>query len=224
MSWRTYTDFLKRKQFAACDWRPGWGAAVGGCGGWTRSIRRAAVTMAPDLAGWEDRELSAVWIGHATVLLRMGGMTILTDPVFGNRIGSGLVADYAGAEAADRRGHAGGAASEDRSDPDLACALRPSGSAKPRGPEQKDRGGDGPPYARFGVGFGISQRDGTAVGRAGRSSTGWPSLPGKFSTGERGRSSTNIGDTTDICWNRADGACCMAETPPIRNGSKMSGR
>jgi L-ascorbate metabolism protein UlaG (beta-lactamase superfamily) len=43
----------------------------------------------PDLTWWNDRALSAVWIGHATVLLRIGGMTILTDPVFSNRVGIG---------------------------------------------------------------------------------------------------------------------------------------
>jgi L-ascorbate metabolism protein UlaG (beta-lactamase superfamily) len=45
----------------------------------------------PDLSDWETRSLSAVWIGHATVLLRIDGMTILTDPVFSNRIGLGLL-------------------------------------------------------------------------------------------------------------------------------------
>jgi L-ascorbate metabolism protein UlaG (beta-lactamase superfamily) len=45
----------------------------------------------PDLTDWEQRELSAVWIGHATVLLRIGGKTILTDPAFSNRIGLGLL-------------------------------------------------------------------------------------------------------------------------------------
>ncbi|MGE5608172.1 MAG: MBL fold metallo-hydrolase [Bacillota bacterium] len=44
----------------------------------------------PDLTHWDQQELAAVWIGHATVLLRMGGMTILTDPVFSNRIGIGF--------------------------------------------------------------------------------------------------------------------------------------
>lgn len=35
----------------------------------------------------ERGRLSAAWVGHATVLLRIGGKTILTDPVFSNRIG-----------------------------------------------------------------------------------------------------------------------------------------
>jgi L-ascorbate metabolism protein UlaG (beta-lactamase superfamily) len=44
----------------------------------------------PDLSGWENYELAACWIGHATVLLRIHGTTILTDPVLSNRIGVGL--------------------------------------------------------------------------------------------------------------------------------------
>jgi L-ascorbate metabolism protein UlaG (beta-lactamase superfamily) len=42
------------------------------------------------LTDWEQRELAAAWLGHATVLLRVGGMTVLTDPVFFNRVGVGL--------------------------------------------------------------------------------------------------------------------------------------
>ncbi len=44
----------------------------------------------PDLSRWRDRELAAVWIGHATVLLRIAGKTILTDPVLSTRVGVGL--------------------------------------------------------------------------------------------------------------------------------------
>lgn len=41
--------------------------------------------------GAEDGgDLSAIWIGHATVLLRIAGQTILTDPVFSKRIGVSL--------------------------------------------------------------------------------------------------------------------------------------
>ena len=34
-----------------------------------------------------DHDLAATWIGHATTLLRVGGKSILTDPVFSHRIG-----------------------------------------------------------------------------------------------------------------------------------------
>jgi len=44
----------------------------------------------PRFLDWERSDLSAAWIGHATVLLRIGNTTILTDPVFSNRIGIGL--------------------------------------------------------------------------------------------------------------------------------------
>ncbi|QOV91326.1 MBL fold metallo-hydrolase [Humisphaera borealis] len=46
--------------------------------------------LTPDLSGWNAAELAAVWIGHATILLRIGGQTVLTDPVFAHRIGLGL--------------------------------------------------------------------------------------------------------------------------------------
>ena len=44
----------------------------------------------PDLTKWGESELSAVWIGHATILLRVGGMNILTDPVMSSRVGVGF--------------------------------------------------------------------------------------------------------------------------------------
>ena len=46
--------------------------------------------LKPDLSRWHEQSLGAAWLGHATVLLRVGGMTILTDPVLGNRVGVGL--------------------------------------------------------------------------------------------------------------------------------------
>lgn len=48
---------------------------------------RTEVSPALDLADFTQRDLAALWIGHATVLLRVGGMTILTDPVFSDRVG-----------------------------------------------------------------------------------------------------------------------------------------
>jgi L-ascorbate metabolism protein UlaG (beta-lactamase superfamily) len=44
----------------------------------------------PDLTDWENHDLAAAWLGHATVLLRIGGMTVITDPVLSSRVGVGL--------------------------------------------------------------------------------------------------------------------------------------
>ena len=39
---------------------------------------------------WGDHGLYAAWLGHTTVLLKIDGVTILTDPVFSVRVGIGL--------------------------------------------------------------------------------------------------------------------------------------
>lgn len=39
---------------------------------------------------WPDRGLYAAWLGHSTVLLKVDGVTILTDPVFSKRVGLNL--------------------------------------------------------------------------------------------------------------------------------------
>ncbi len=36
---------------------------------------------------WPDQDLHAAWLGHSTVLMKVDGFTILTDPVFSSRIG-----------------------------------------------------------------------------------------------------------------------------------------
>jgi L-ascorbate metabolism protein UlaG (beta-lactamase superfamily) len=61
-----------------------------------RFDRPAPSPNKPDLTDWNQRTLAAAWIGHATVLLRVGGMNILTDPVFSNRVGLDLVVATAG--------------------------------------------------------------------------------------------------------------------------------
>ena len=36
---------------------------------------------------WSDRGIHAAWLGHTSVLLKIDGVTILTDPVFSDRVG-----------------------------------------------------------------------------------------------------------------------------------------
>src|SRR3984957_18850665 len=47
-------------------------------------------TFTPNFDGWTDEGIHAAWIGHSTVLLRVDGFTIVTDPVFSTRIGIGI--------------------------------------------------------------------------------------------------------------------------------------
>jgi L-ascorbate metabolism protein UlaG (beta-lactamase superfamily) len=39
---------------------------------------------------WKGEGLHAAWLGHTTVLLKIDGFTILTDPVFSSRVGIGI--------------------------------------------------------------------------------------------------------------------------------------
>ncbi|HKE30014.1 MAG TPA: MBL fold metallo-hydrolase [Bryobacteraceae bacterium] len=50
-----------------------------------RAVRPAP--FRPDPKAWGDRGLFAAWLGHSTVLLKVDGVTILTDPVFGRKVG-----------------------------------------------------------------------------------------------------------------------------------------
>src|SRR5205807_2093426 len=36
---------------------------------------------------WDDTGLHAAWLGHSTVLLKIEGVTIITDPVFSSQVG-----------------------------------------------------------------------------------------------------------------------------------------
>jgi len=53
-----------------------------------RSVRPAP--HRPNPANWPDRGLHAAWLGHTTVLLKLDGFTILTDPVLSPRVGLNL--------------------------------------------------------------------------------------------------------------------------------------
>jgi L-ascorbate metabolism protein UlaG (beta-lactamase superfamily) len=60
---------------------------------WLRIVlsdSRRAVTPArfkPSPANWPDNQITLCWVGHATVLINFYGLNILTDPVFGARVG-----------------------------------------------------------------------------------------------------------------------------------------
>jgi len=47
----------------------------------------AHASFRPHPAKWPDKGLHAAWIGHSTVLLKIDGFTVLTDPVFSLRAG-----------------------------------------------------------------------------------------------------------------------------------------
>lgn len=47
----------------------------------------ARPTIVPRPKRWSDKGLHATWLGHTTVLLKIDGVTILTDPVFSDRAG-----------------------------------------------------------------------------------------------------------------------------------------
>jgi L-ascorbate metabolism protein UlaG (beta-lactamase superfamily) len=47
-------------------------------------------SLHPDPRAWPDTGLHATWLGHSTVLLKVDGTTILTDPVFSDRVGLSL--------------------------------------------------------------------------------------------------------------------------------------
>ncbi len=90
VAWRTITDVAKRRSLAMeLAARLGRGR---GQMRWLDQLNPPPPSpLTPELSAWESRSLSAVWVGHATVLLRIDGMTILTDPVLANRVGPGHV-------------------------------------------------------------------------------------------------------------------------------------
>ena len=52
---------------------------------WKRPVEPAP--LVPDFSKWPETGLHAAWIGHSTVLMKIDGVTILTDPVMNERAG-----------------------------------------------------------------------------------------------------------------------------------------
>lgn len=89
MSWRRYANWAKRNP-AALRLADRLGRGRGRLRVLDHLNRPAAPRLRPDLTGWDHHDLAATWLGQATVLLRIGGMTVLTDPVLSSRVGVGL--------------------------------------------------------------------------------------------------------------------------------------
>lgn len=51
------------------------------------SVPSGSVTVDPALTRLVSHDLGAVWLGHASVLARIGGLNVLSDPVFSDRVG-----------------------------------------------------------------------------------------------------------------------------------------
>jgi L-ascorbate metabolism protein UlaG (beta-lactamase superfamily) len=57
-------------------------------GGFGRPV--LAPAKAPEPRHWPDKGVHAAWLGHSTVLLKIDGVTVLTDPVFSETAGVSL--------------------------------------------------------------------------------------------------------------------------------------
>lgn len=89
MAWRSLTNFAKTRP-AVMRFADRLGRSRGRLRPLEGHFAPARPNYKPDLSNWQNHHLAAAWIGHATNLLRIDGMTILTDPVFSSRVGLGL--------------------------------------------------------------------------------------------------------------------------------------
>lgn len=89
MSWRGYADWAKRRPLTL-RLADRLGRGRGRLRLFDALNAPPPAPLKPDLRDWQNHDIAACWIGHATVLMRLGGMTIMTDPVLSNRIGVGL--------------------------------------------------------------------------------------------------------------------------------------
>jgi L-ascorbate metabolism protein UlaG (beta-lactamase superfamily) len=90
LRWRRFTDWAKKRD-SAMRLADVLGRGRGRLRWFDHYNVPPAAPIRPDLTNWEKHDLAAVWLGHATVLLRIGGKTIITDPVMSHKVGVGLV-------------------------------------------------------------------------------------------------------------------------------------
>ena len=86
--WRRFTDWAKHRPWllSIADRFTRGTAPFRVLDHWPRLPR----PIRPDTTGWETREQAACWLGHSTLLIRIAGKTVLTDPVFSPRLGLGF--------------------------------------------------------------------------------------------------------------------------------------
>jgi len=69
---------------------------------WARAIMADAkrevlpAALKPEPTKWSDQKITMAWLGHSTVLINFYGITILTDPSLGKRVGINLGIGTAG--------------------------------------------------------------------------------------------------------------------------------
>jgi L-ascorbate metabolism protein UlaG (beta-lactamase superfamily) len=61
-----------------------------------RTVIKPKFTPTPQ--SWNSNGITAAWLGHSTVLLNFYGLTILTDPVLGKRVGADTMVGTVGAK------------------------------------------------------------------------------------------------------------------------------
>jgi L-ascorbate metabolism protein UlaG (beta-lactamase superfamily) len=65
--------------------------------GGSKGLRLGVPAAVPLPASWNDNDITAAWLGHATVLINFRGMTILTDPALMTRVGANTALGTVGA-------------------------------------------------------------------------------------------------------------------------------
>lgn len=97
--------FLSRRRFLAAVSVGFAGVWAGSTGLGTRAMRGlleearrrvASPSHTPTPKGWDAERVTVSWLGHSTVLLNFCGVTILTDPVLGKRVGASTPLGTAG--------------------------------------------------------------------------------------------------------------------------------
>lgn len=61
-----------------------------------RAVLKPKLKPTPDL--WDCNRLTAAWLGHSTALLNFYGLTLITDPVLGKRVGADTALGTIGAK------------------------------------------------------------------------------------------------------------------------------